>query len=44
MEIAMGRYQTQYEHLWESLHAREDAYDAAVGGDFESVGKLEFAL
>jgi ubiquinone/menaquinone biosynthesis C-methylase UbiE len=38
----MGK--TQYEHLWDSLRDKNDAHEAAVGGDFETVGKLEFAL
>ncbi|MGD1032677.1 MAG: class I SAM-dependent methyltransferase [Opitutaceae bacterium] len=38
----MGNF--QYEHLWNSLGGKDGAPAAAVGGDFETVGKLEFAL
>jgi len=40
----MGKFRAQYEQLWESLKGKVDAHETAIGGDFESVGKLEFAL
>jgi ubiquinone/menaquinone biosynthesis C-methylase UbiE len=41
-DLAMGKI--QYEHLLGRLSGKDDAHEAAVGGDFETVGKLEFAL
>jgi SAM-dependent methyltransferase len=40
MEIPKGHY----EGLWERLQGKENPHQAAVGGDFETMGKLEFFL
>jgi SAM-dependent methyltransferase len=38
----MSRFQTQYEGLWRQISNDEQAFQKAVGGDFEPIGKLEF--
>lgn len=40
----MGKFTDQYRTLWESLTGKARAVEQAVGGDFETVGVLEFAL
>ncbi len=40
----MGKYQEQYEGLWERLQGKADAAATAVGGDFDAMGTVEFAL
>ncbi len=40
----MSEFKKQYDHLWESLRHGEDAHSKAVGGDFDTVGHLEFQI
>jgi len=40
----MGKYQGQYENMWEGLRGDLQAHKKAVGGDFEAMGTLEFQL
>src|ERR1700722_2792071 len=40
----MSKFKQQYDHLWKNIGGVEDAHKKAVGGDFETVGHLEFQL
>lgn len=40
----MGEYQRQYDLLWERLRGSDSSFHQAVGGDFVTVGLLEFSL
>ena len=40
----MQKYEAQYRVLWQDLSGTRRAHQKAVGGDFETVGKLEFQL
>ncbi len=40
----MAKYKQQYDALWERIRHSETALQQAVGGEFEVVGYLEFAL
>jgi ubiquinone/menaquinone biosynthesis C-methylase UbiE len=40
----MSEFKEQYEQLWTNLERTENAHKKAVGGDFDTVGHLEFKL
>jgi ubiquinone/menaquinone biosynthesis C-methylase UbiE len=40
----MGKYLDQYRHLWKKIQGEESSHAQAVGGDFDTVGLLEFNL
>lgn len=40
----MSQFKQQYDHLWTNLTGDQEAHRKAVGGDFETVGYLEFQL
>jgi ubiquinone/menaquinone biosynthesis C-methylase UbiE len=40
----MSKFKRQYDHLWGNIKDAEKAHEKAVGGDFETVGHLEFQL
>jgi ubiquinone/menaquinone biosynthesis C-methylase UbiE len=40
----MSGFKMQYDHLWTSLEGAKNAHQKAVGGDFDTVGHLEFQL
>jgi SAM-dependent methyltransferase len=40
----MSHFKTQYDNLWTNLGGDADAHKKAVGGDFYTVGHLEFQL
>jgi ubiquinone/menaquinone biosynthesis C-methylase UbiE len=40
----MSNFKKQYDHLWGNIKEVEDSHKKAVGGDFDTVGHLEFQL
>jgi SAM-dependent methyltransferase len=40
----MSDFKRQYDHLWKSIQGDENAHAKAVGGDFATVGYLEFQI
>jgi ubiquinone/menaquinone biosynthesis C-methylase UbiE len=40
----VSQFKQQYDHLWTNLTGDQEAHRKAVGGDFETVGYLEFQL
>jgi SAM-dependent methyltransferase len=40
----MGSFKTQYDDLWRRLSGDEQAYEKAVGGDFNTMGILELQI
>ena len=40
----MSKSKQQYDRLWADMHREENAHEKAVGGDYDTVGYLEFQI